>query len=254
MPIIRRFARAAFAALLLAVTACGGSSPGSVSTPSSPTPPAVATPPPVATTTVDYSGIFGAGTFTGTVTLSAAVPVSAARAQVSTVRPLAIAAATGTARFSGQTQVTTTLTGTYDTATNRFALRSGGFSVDAAVAGDTVTGTIATPAGAGSVAALRSTDDHQPARFCGIFAGTESGKFLIVIRGSSASGVAAQDGEHGSITLAGSAGGNRVTLTWSWTDGAGGRGTANGTINGDIVAGTWTNTDGQGGTWSARGC
>lgn len=54
--------------------------------------------------------------------------------------------------------------------------------------------------------------------------GTESGKFLVVIRGGLASGIAAQDGEPGGITLAGSANGNSVSLSWSWTEGVGGAG------------------------------
>jgi len=252
MLVIRPWSRAACAALLFVIPACGGGSSGGVSTQTSPTPPPAATAPPVATTTVAYSGIFGSGMFTGTVTMSAAVPVSVT--QASTVRPLATVAATGTARFSGQTQVTAMLTGTYDTATNHFALRSSGFTVDAVVADDKVTGTIVTPAGNGGIAALRSTDDNPAARFCGTFSGTESGKFLVVIRGSSASGVAAQDGEPGAITLTGSASGSRVTLTWSWTEGAGGSGTASGTINGETIVGTWTNTDRQSGTWGARSC
>lgn len=252
MSIGHLLSRAACAALLFAIPGCGGGSSGAVSTPTSPTPPPAVTAPPVATTTVAYSGIFGSGMFTGTVTMSAAVPVSVT--QASTVRPLSTVAATGTARFSGQTQTTAMLTGTYDTTTGQFVLRSGGFTVDATVADDKVTGTIVTPAGNGGIAALRSTDDNPPARFCGNYQGTESGKFLVVIRGSLASGVAAQDGEPGAITLTGSTSGSRVTLTWSWSDGGGGSGTANGTVTGETVAGTWTNTDRQSGTWSARSC
>lgn len=84
--------------------------------------------------------------------------------------------------------------------------------------------------------------------------GTESGKFLVVIRGGLASGIAGQNGEPGGITLAGSANGNSVSLSWSWTEGVGGQGLATGTINGQSIGGTWSNTDGQSGSWSGSGC
>jgi hypothetical protein len=257
MPIARRFIPAACAALSLLLAACGGGS-GAAATPTSPTsPPAVtAPPPPVATTTGAYSGLFANGMFTGTVTLSADVPVSATPTDTSTAGPQVTANAAGTAKFSGATQSTVNLAGSYDTASNRFTLSGGSFSVDAVVSEEMVTGTIKTPAGEGGIAALRSTELSPVTRFCGTYRGSESGKLLVVIRGSTASGVGAQDGDPDPITLKGSASGNTVRLTWSWVDGGGGRGEANGTINGTILSGTWGNTDGQIGTWSgsSAGC
>jgi len=256
MPIARLWFPAACTVLPFLLVACGGAS-GGASTPASPTPsPTVTAPPPVATTTVAYTGIFASGTFTGTLTLSAAVPVSVTPASTPRVRPQAIATATGTAKFAGATQSTVNLAGSYDTASNRFVLRGGAFSVDAVVSDETVTGTIMTPAGAGGVAALRSTESSPATRFCGTYRGSESGKFLVVIRGSTASGVAAQDGDPESITLKGSASGNSVRVSWSWTEGGGGRGEANGTISGSTLSGTWGNTDGKIGTWSgsSAGC
>lgn len=254
---IRSCYRAVGAALLFIIVGCGGGSSSGVSTPSGPTATTpVAAPAPVPTTTVAYSGIFASGTFTGTVTLSAAVPVSAVPAQAANFRPQAVATATGTARFTGATQPTTNLTGSYDTTTGRFMLSGGSFTVAATVSGETVTGTIATPTGTGGIAAMRTTDGNQTTQFCGAYRGTESGKFLIVVRGNLASGVAAQDGEPGAIALDGSASGNSVTFGWSWTEGVGGRGTATGTINGTTASGTWSNTDRQSGTWSgsSTGC
>lgn len=261
-PTARRVIAAVCLLLPLLVAACGGSS-GGPSTPTSPTPapsvaapPPVAAAPPVATTTVEYTGIFASGMFTGTVTMSAAVPVSAAPAGTSPVRPQAIATATGTAKFSGATQSTINLAGSYDTASNRFSLSGGSFTVDAVVADETVTGTIKTPAGTGGISALRSTASSPVTRFCGTYRGSESGKLLVVIRGGTASGVGAEDGNPEPITLTGTASGNSVRLSWSWIEGGGGRGEANGTINGTTLSGTWGNTDGQIGTWSgsSTGC
>lgn len=256
MHIVRSFPRA-FVAICLAAAAaaaCGGSSsPTSPSTPAAPTPPAPPVPPPpVATTTVAYSGLFGSGTFTGTVTLTALVPASAT-ANVPNIATLA-ASASGTAKFSGASTTTVNLTGTYDTVTGRFTLSSGAWRIDATVVDGRVTGTIATPAGAGSVAALESTASNPAAHYCGTFSGTESGKFLVVVRSGLVSGVAAQNGEPGGITLAGSANGNNISMSWSWTEGSGGQGLATGTINGQTVSGTWSNTLGHSGTWSGGGC
>src|SRR5688500_14956553 len=190
--------RAASAAALVVATACGGSSP------TSPTPPAP--PPPVATTTVHYSGVFGSGLFTGAVTLTAIVP-TAVTANTSS-GPLAIATATGTAKFTGASTTTVNLTGTFDTTTNRFTLTSSGWNIDVTVTNGIASGTITTPAGSGTVGALVSTESNPAAQFCGTYSGTEAGKFLVVVRNGLASGVAAQNGQPGGVTLAGSANGN----------------------------------------------
>jgi hypothetical protein len=115
-------------------------------------------------------------------------------------------------------------------------------------------GTITTPAGSGSVAALATTEGNPVAQYCGTYAGTEPGKFLVVVRNGLASGVAAQEGEPGGITIAGSVNGSSVTLNWSWVEGAGGTGKAVGTITGTTIGGTWSNTDGHSGTWSGSTC
>ena len=253
MYIVRSFPRALIALYFAAAvtTACGGSSsPTGPSTPATPTPPAP--PPPVATTTVEYRGLFGSGMFTGTVSLTAVVPVSATAYVPDTAQD--VASASGTAKFSGASTTTVNLTGTYDTATGRFTLSGGAWSIDATVVDGRATGTIVTPAGAGSIAALTSTASAPVSQYCGSYSGTESGKFLVVIRNGLATGVAAQDGEPGGVTLAGSANGNSISLSWSWTDGSGGQGLAIGTINGTTVGGTWSNTDGQSGIWSGSGC
>lgn len=255
MSIAPRLLLATCAALSLVLSACGGAS-GNASTPVSPTPaPTVTATPPVATTTVEYSGIFASGMFTGRVTMSAAVPVGMSASGTSTWRPMAIAAATGTARFSGATQNTVNLSGTYDTTSRQFNLRGGAFAVDATVNDDVVTGTIATGAGVGGLSAMRTSEGTATTAYCGTFSGTESGKLLIVVRGGLVSGVAAQDGEPGGITLAGSVTGSTISIGWSWSEGSGGRGTATGTINATTASGSWSNTDGQRGGWSAgTGC
>ena len=257
MTITRSFPRA-LVAFCLVVAACGGSATGvptpTAPTPATPAPPAPpAPPPPVATTTVTYQGLFGSGMFTGTVTLTAQVPVSA-RAGLTNNATLVMSGATGTAKFSGASTMTITLTGTYDTETNRFLLSGGAWSIDVTVADGRATGTISTPAGAGSVAALVTTESNPASQYCGTYGGTEPGKFLVVIRSGLVSGVAAQDGQPGGITLAGSANGNSVSMSWSWTEGSGGQGLATGTINGQTIGGTWSNTDGHSGTWSGSGC
>ena len=252
---VRSFPRALVAiGITAAIAACGGSSspvaPSTPTTPSTPTPPAP--PPPVATTTVTYGGLFGSGMFTGTVTLTAQVPVSAT-ASLWSHASLA-ASASGTAKFSGASTTTVNLTGTYDTATSRFMLSSGAWAIDVTVVEGRATGTIATPAGAGTVAALASTASEPASQFCGTYTGTESGKFLVVVSHGLASGVAAENGLPGGVTLAGSVNGNSVSLSWSWSEGSGGHGLAVGNINGQTASGTWSNTDGQSGTWSGGGC
>jgi hypothetical protein len=243
--------RRAFVAICLAAAiGCGG--PSSPTSPSQTNqPPAPPAPPPVATTTVAYSGLFGSGMFTGTVTLSAQVP---ATATLTNPRTAVMPGATGTAKFSGASTTTVNLTGTYDTTSNRFLLSGGGWAMDVTVADARATGTISTPAGAGSVAALVTTAGSPVAQYCGSYSGTESGKFLVVVRGGLVSGVAAEDGRPGGVTLAGSANGNSVSLSWSWTEGVGGQGLATGTINGQSISGTWSNSDGQSGAWSGSGC
>lgn len=240
--------RACIAICFAAIVACGGSSPTAPSQTNQPAAPPA--PPPIATTTVAYSGLFGSGMFTGTVTLNAQVPVAASLTPRTAVMP----GATGTAKFAGASTTTVSLTGTFDTTTNRFSLSGGGWALDVAVAEGRATGTIATPVGTGSVAALVTTATSPVAQYCGSYSGTESGKFLVVVRGGLATGVAAQDGQPGGVTLAGSANGNNVSLSWSWTEGVGGQGVATGTINGQSISGTWSNTDGQSGTWSGSGC
>lgn len=250
---VQSFRRALVVVCLAAALACGGSS--SPTAPSSQTnpPPAPPAPPPVATTTVAYSGLFGSGMFTGTVTLSAQVPVTATAGLTGNARLIA-AGATGTAKFSGTSTTTVNLTGTYDTVTNRFVLSGSAWAIDVTVAEGRATGTISTPVGAGTVAALVTTATDPVAHYCGRYDGTEAGKFLVIVRSGLASGVAAQDGEPGGVTLAGSTNGNSISLSWSWSEGSGGRGTATGTITGEQVSGTWSNTDGQSGTWSGKGC
>ncbi|MGE0394724.1 MAG: hypothetical protein AB7P67_14255 [Vicinamibacterales bacterium] len=200
---------------------------------------------------MEYDGVFASGTLTGTVSMRADVPVSSTTAQTLRVRPLAVATATGTAKFSGEAQSPVSLSGTYDTATAAFSLRGGAFTVNATVTDDRAVGTITTPAGPATVAAMVSTSAVPATRYCGTYRGTESGKLLIVVRGGSVSGAAAQDGDPGSVPLSGSVLNNSVSLTWTYD---GGRGEAQGTISGTTVTGTWGNTDREFGTWSGGAC
>jgi len=243
---VRAFTRAACAVLTLAAAGCGGAS-----TPTAPLPPQTPTAP-AATTTVSYSGIFGSGNFTGTVTMTAVVPVSGGTSLTNMV-PIIVDTASGVAKFSGSAPPIN-LTGTFDTTANRFLLTGGSFKVDVTVNAGVATGSITTAVGSGSVSALSSTESSPATRYCGTYRGTEPGKFLVVVSGGTASGVAAQDGEPDAITLTGSVTGNVVTLGWAWTDGAGGSGAAIGTITGQTISGTWSNTDGHSGTWSGAGC
>ncbi len=252
MYIVHSFPRAVAALCLTVVTACGGSSAPTAPSPQTTPPAGPPAPPPVATTTISYQGLFGSGLFTGAVTLTAQVPVSAMTSLGNTTWQI-VSGASGTAKFSG-TSTTVNLAGTYDTTTNQFVLSGGGWAIDVKGADGRVTGTISTPVGAGSVAALQATTTLPASQYCGSYAGTESGKFLVVVRAGLATGVAAQDGQPGGVTLAGSANGNGVSLSWSWTEGSGGQGLATGTINGPSIGGAWSNTDGQSGTWSGSGC
>lgn len=255
MTIVRPIARAACVALALVAAACGGSSTSITPTaPTTPTTPTTPTPPPVPMTTVAYSGLFASGLFTGTVSMTAQVPAGSSGASLTNIETLS-ASATGTAKFAGASTTTVNLTGTYDTVTGKFTLASAGWTVEATVVNGMASGTITTPAGAGSVAALQTTQSDPVVNYCGTYSGIESGKFVVTIRNSLASGVAAQDGLPGGITLAGSVSGSSVTLNWSWTEGSGGRGTAVGTINDTSIGGTWSNTENHSGTWSGKsGC
>ena len=244
MSIVSLLRRPVCAAVLVVTAGCGGAS-----SPTAPNPPAPP-PPPAATTTVNYSGLFGSGMFTGAVTLTAVVP-TAMTANTSN-GPLAIATASGTAKFSGASTTTVNLTGTFDTTTNKFTLTAPGWSIEATVTNNTVSGNISTPAGLGSMAALVTTEANPVVRYCGTYTGTEGGKFLIATSAGFASGVAAQNGEPGGITLAGTVNGNSISVSWSWN---GGSGLATGTINGQTVGGSWSNTDGHSGSWSgSAGC
>ena len=234
--------RVVCAAVLFAAAACGGSYSPTTPNPSTQTPP-------VTTTTVNYSGLFASGMFTGTLTLTAAIP-NAMTANAN--GPLAIATASGTAKFTGASTTTVNLTGTFDTTTNKFTLTAPGWTIDATIANNRVSGTISTPTGLGSMSAMVTTETNPVVRYCGSYSGTESGKFLVMTTAGFASGVAAENGEPGGITLAGTVNGNSVSLSWSWN---GGSGLATGTINGQIMSGTWSNTDSQSGTWSgSTGC
>lgn len=240
-------------ALALVAAGCGGSSTST--TPTSPTAPATPTTPtpPVATTTVAYSGLFASGLFTGSVTMTAQVPVSSA-GSLANIATLA-ASATGTAKFTGASTTTINLTGTYDTVTGKFTLSTAGWTIEATVVNGVASGTITTPAGPGSVAALQTTESNPAVNYCGSYAGSESGKFLVTVRNGLASGVAAENGSPEAIALVGTVIGATVTLNWSWTEDSGGRGTAVGTINGTSISGTWSNTVNKSGTWSgSAGC
>ena len=232
-------------AALFLTAGCGGAS-----TPTTPTPTPTPTPP-VQTTTVNYSGLFASGLFTGTVTMTAAIPNALT---ANTNGPLAIATASGTAKFSGASTTTVNLTGTFDTTTNKFTLTSAGWNIEATVTNNRVTGTISTPAGAGSMAALVTTTANPVVSFCGNYTGTESGKFMVSTSNGFATGVAAENGLPGGVTLAGTVTGNTISVSWSWTEGVGGQGLATGTINGTNVSGTWSNSDGQSGNWSGGAC
>jgi hypothetical protein len=257
-------ARAGCALALLAVAGCGGGSSSSTAS-SSPTAPSSSTPAastPVETADEEYIGTFASGTFTGTISLTAAVPINTATAESPRLQPRAVATARGTAKFAGANTQSVALTGTYDTTSKRFALSGGPWSVDATVADNAATGTVNTPVGAGGLAAMRSTAAEPATRYCGTFSGTESGKFTIivsghrdVVSGSRVNGVAAQDGEPGSFAVHGGVTGTGISLSWSWNDASGqGSGIADGTISPTTAGGAWHNTLGHSGTWSAGAC
>jgi hypothetical protein len=152
------------------------------------------------------------------------------------------------------------LTGTYETTSGAFSLRGGAFTVNATVREEVATGTIVTPTGTGTVAALLSPPGLPATRYCGTYRGTSTGstgKFLFVERGGLVSGIAAQDGVAQPLELAGRVLNNLVAVSWSWEDRDGtGRGSAQGTITGSTASGTWSNSDHETGTWSGNsvGC
>jgi hypothetical protein len=192
----------------------------------------------------------------GTLIMSAAVPVTATASRVSEWGTRSTASATGVAKFVGAAQPSISLTGTYDTASGEFALRGGSFVVNARVQGEEATGTITTAVGAGTLAAWRSSPAITSTTYCGTYSGGVSGRFNFALRGDSITGVAAENGAPaGSIGLSGSAVNNLVAFSWSWSDLTGtGNGSAQGTIAGTGVSGSWSDSDHQSGTWSGSVC
>jgi len=241
---------ACIALVLVAAGSCGDSSGGSPTTPS----PAPA-PAPAPSTTFQGT-IAGSGNQTGTVTITVQAQVAGLSRSilwpfVATLEAQGVSAS-GSVHVAGSS--TTTLSGTFDTATKAVALSGGGFAFSGSADAATVTGTYSAPGGASGAFASRSSASSTVSVYCGNVFGSGpsaneiTGVFNLVV--SDASGavsgaftIGADDPPTlGSIT-------GQVTgtaLNFTWTSTAGRFAGESGTVTGTIQAGTFSGTSSTG--------
>ena len=167
-----------------------------------------------ATTTTTFDGAIGGangqtGTFSVTVQASgssSATPETMQSVKATVEKPQAALTATGTLRIGN---TTTTLTGTYDTATRKLVITGGGYTFTGGViSGSTFSGTYTGPGGAaGGFAGDKRSATVASRGYCGTFSGHDdqgpiAGTFNFVASGSGAvSGtIATDDGSSARIT------------------------------------------------------
>lgn len=227
---------------LCLATACGGGSGSSPTTPSAPAPPPN-------TTTFQGTIAGSSGDQTGTLTVTVQGQVASARPWlwlpfISTLHAQSVSAS-GSVHVSGGS--TTSLTGTFDTATRALTLSGGGFSFTGSANAGVITGTYASPSGATGAFSSRSTAGGTVTVYCGDAIGAGGGirgAFNIVVSEASGavSGAFSQwfDNPPTLGTITGQATGGALSLVFTATAGqyAGESGTGTGTIQGGSVSGT----------------
>lgn len=237
---VSTLSRLLFSTLLMSVVAgCGGSS--------SPT-----TPSPAPASTTFQGTIAGSGNQSGTLNVTIQSQVAAVRpllhlTLVATLHAQSVSAS-GSVHVAGGN--TTSLTGTFDTATKAVRLSGGGFAFSGSASGPVVTGTYTAPGGASGAFATRSTASGAVTSYCGNVFGSGAssnevtGIFNFTV--SEASGALSGTFTIGADnpptigTLTGQVSGTAVIITFTATAGrfAGESGTIAGTIQGGTFSGT----------------
>lgn len=187
---------------------------------------------------VTYEGVFATGSRGGIVQLVSGSP------------------ATGTLSMKGGSTIA--LVGTYNTATESFAMTGGGYSVNASADGaHHVAGPLsASTAAASGVLTAYSTDAAPQIKVCGTFSGSMSGTLNAVVSGSNISAVAVDAAGNG-MTANGTLNGSAISFEWKplGTIPSNVTGSATGSLTGPTSgAGTWQLSNGQKGSWTAAGC
>jgi hypothetical protein len=225
------------------LAACGGSSPSAPdSTPAASTP---------QTTAVTYGGTFQSNNDSyGSITLIAQVPVASLAAVDGMSAPRAVASASGTLKPGINASIP--LTGTYDTATGKFVVTGGGFTVNATVTptadGAVLNGTVTTATTQGAVVALPSTSTGTVITYCGNFTGGNTGTLVVTRRDNKLVALVAEKGEAAPYSINGALNGTAVDLSFTWAPPDVGSTTVTGTLNGSVISGTWTSNSIEFGT------
>lgn len=217
---------------------CGGS-------PSAPEPTPTPTAPAPQTTAVTYSGTFQSsdGSF-GSLSVTANIPVSLVARVSGSSHPSAVATATGTLKRGGGDTVT--LSGTFDTATNRFALTGGGFTVaatvEASAAGTVVNGSVTTPTTQGTVVAVPPPASGTLITYCGNYTGDAHGTIVMVRSDSVLTILAAEAGAPAPFSFRGTLTGTDVFFKFDYAPPDVGSTTGTGTLVGGVMSGPWSAT------------
>lgn len=231
---LRVFVLALLTLSVVVLTACGGSSPSAPDqTPTTPAP---------QTQTVTYSGTFQSSNDSyGSITLSAQVPVGLLSTVDGVSFTRAIATASGTLKPG--VSATIPLSGTYDTATGKFAVTGGGFTVNATVTatadGNVLNGTITTATTQGAVVALPPPATGTVITYCGNYTGDGSGTLVVTRRDNKLVALVAEKGSPAPYSITGSLTGTAVLFQFNFAPPDVGTTTVTGTLNGSVITGTW---------------
>lgn len=243
-------------AVMSLLSACSGGSSTSNPTPTTPSSPATPTTPTTPATTTFKGTIAGSDGSSGqsgtlSITIQAAIgtsSVSSIQSGTRTVGPLSVSEVSSTLRLvSGSTF---SLTGTFDSSTNKVSLSGSGYTVtDTIGAGNSVlSGTYTGPSGSkGGSSALNSTQNSVTA-YCGTFQGHGSGVFNIAISAAGAvSGTTSpSDAGDQACVLTGQLAGRTLTLSCP--------GSQNGSATGTVQNGAVSGTVASGATFSGSVC
>jgi hypothetical protein len=163
--------------------------------------------------------------------------------------PRAIANATGTLKPAINTSIP--LTGTFDTATGKFAVTGGGFTVNATVTstpdGNVVNGTVTTATTQGAVVALPPPAGGSVLTYCGNYTGGTTGTLVVTRRDNKLVALVAEKGAPAQYSINGTLSGTAVDLSFTWAPPDVGSTTVTGTLNGGVMSGTWVSNFVEGG-------
>jgi hypothetical protein len=169
------------------------------------------------------------------------VPAAVLAATDGTSAPRAIATATGTLKPGGNASIP--LTGTYDTATTKFTVTGGGFTVNATVmvttGGSILNGSITSPTTQGTVVALPPPATGTVITYCGNYTGGSGGTLVVTRRDNQLVALVAEHGAPAPYSINGTLNGTAVDLSFTWAPPDVGSTTVTGTLAGTVITGTW---------------